>query len=95
MYSYKNFKFWNKTKLWNLRNEIVLNSLYISDYENSFGIPAAIVCEFFDSYISYLDELMTENGECLPIDDFFNKYDTKENLWNWWYCYDICPFSYS
>ena len=40
-----------KDQLWELREEIVLGSLYINDYENSFGIDPRGVCNFFDSFI--------------------------------------------
>ena len=82
---------WNKNLLWDLRMEIVLNSLYVADYENSFGIPAKITCDFFMGYISYLEELEKENGEELDFDSFFNKYDNAENLFDWWECFDENP----
>ena len=34
--NYKDFEFWTKEKLWKLRKEICLGSLYLHDYENSF-----------------------------------------------------------
>ena len=39
--TYKQFK--------QLRNEIVLNSLFLKDYSNSFYIKNKTVCAFFDS----------------------------------------------
>lgn len=87
-YSYKNFKFWNPFKLWKLRNEIVLNSLFLSSYTNSFGISKNVVYDFFESYMEYLRELEEETG----IDAFL--LDSKEELWNWFGCYDECPFNY-
>jgi hypothetical protein len=86
-YSYKNFKYWNPTKLWRLRNEIVLGSLFLSDYYNRFGIPENIVHDFFESYLNYLFELEEETKN----DAFL--LDSKDELWNWFGCYDICPFS--
>jgi len=82
----------NKTTLWQLRTEIVLNSLFMSDYQNSFGFTTQSVLEFFDGYMSYLEELMTEDGVsdsdvCTVLD----KYDTVGNLWAWWNMYDINP----
>lgn len=82
----------NKTTLWQLRTEIVLNSVFMSDYQNSFGFTTQSVLEFFDGYMSYLEELMTEDG--VSDSDVFNvldKYDTIDNLWAWWYMYDINP----
>lgn len=40
-----------KEQLWKLRQEIVLGSLYINDYKNSFGIDPQAVRNFFDSFI--------------------------------------------
>lgn len=47
--------------LWNLRMEICLCSLYYTDFRNSFGIDEHTVCDFFDGYADYLEELM--NGD--------------------------------
>lgn len=91
MYSYKNFKFWNKAKLWKLRNDIVLNSLYITDYYNHFGIPPELVAEFFDGYIEYLGEILDETTNEYTWQNVFNL-DSKENLWDWFNCFEVCPF---
>lgn len=42
-----------------LRAEVVVGSAYLSDYENSF-IPAEMAQEFFDGYVDYIIEIMTE-----------------------------------
>lgn len=43
--------------LWQLRQEIMLGSLYVSDYNNSFGIKPEKVCDFFTSFWdSYCEE---------------------------------------
>ena len=75
----------NKKDLQVLRNEIVLNSLFISDYENSFGLNLWEVNAFFDGYLDYLEDLMLEN-DCTDENYFDNlkKYDTLENLWNYY-----------
>lgn len=36
--------------LWPLRQEITLGSMYVSDYNNSFGIKPEKVCDFFTSF---------------------------------------------
>lgn len=87
----KNFE-WNKKNLWELRQEICLNSLYIDDYENSFGVQARKCCDFFDSYLDFLSELMDDDG--YSDNDFFDMlddYDNGENLWEWYCCYDNEP----
>ena len=49
--------------LWPLRQQIILGSLYVSDYENSFGIKSEKVCDFFTSFWdSYCEELAKEDG---------------------------------
>lgn len=84
-----------KEQLLQLRQDIILNSLYLSDYKNSLGIDKNLVCNFFDGYLEYLQELEIENNEDLPIDDFFNKYDTSENLIEYYfYCFDYDPLQY-
>ncbi|HKM08490.1 MAG TPA: hypothetical protein VJ869_16145 [Sphaerochaeta sp.] len=82
-----------KEKLWELRQEIVLNSLYYADYENSMGYTTHSVCDFFDGYLSYIGELMEEDG--FGDDHFFEQlpnYNTMENLWNWYGCFETSPF---
>ena len=75
----------SKKDLQLLRNEIILNSLFISDYENSFGLDPGEVNAFFDGYLDYLEDLMLEN-DCTDENYFDNleKYDTLENLWNYY-----------
>ena len=77
-----------------LRKQIYLNSLFFSDYENSYGIDSHQVCNFFDGFIDYISELMDEDG--MSDEDFFNnldKYDTTDNLLDWYGCFDENPFT--
>lgn len=76
-----------KTQLKRLRSDIKLNSLFISDYENRYGIDPHEVCDFFDGFMSYLTELEKEKygKELDKIEDFFKEFDNIENLWEW-YC---------
>lgn len=62
--------------LWELRQEIVLGSLYYSDYRNSFGIDEHKVCDFFTSFWdSYCEELAKEDHlweeACVITRDYF------------------------
>ena len=77
-----------KTQLKRLRDDIVLNSLFIADYNNRYGIDPNDVCNFFDGYMSYLGELEKEKygKELDNIEDFFNEFDNIENLWDWYCC---------
>jgi hypothetical protein len=48
--------------LWPLRQQIVLGSMYVSDYYNKFGIAEQAVCDFFTSFWdSYTEELAKED----------------------------------
>ena len=82
----------NKNTLSQLRNEIILNSLYVADYQNSFGYTAESVCNFFDGYMEYLEELATEQyGNGRSLEEIFS-FDNAENLSAWYGCFDVCPF---
>lgn len=85
----KNFADLTTDELWELRQEIVLNSIYVSDYENSFGYHKEDMCLFFDSYLSYLCELMEEMG--IASEDHLkclDEFDNPDNLQNWYDCYE-------
>lgn len=75
-----------------LRKEIPLCSLFVNDYKNTFGIDAAVVCDFFDGYADYLGDLMKEDG--IDDSDYFEHlglYDNDVNLAQWFYSFDECP----
>lgn len=72
-----------KGQLGNLRRDVVLGSVFTSDYTNRFGIEPTAVQDFFDGYLDYIEELQKEAGENLPFDVFLQKYDTLDNLWAW------------
>ena len=81
-----------KNKLWKLRQEIVLNSLFVADYQNSFGYTAKSVCDFFDGYMDYLDQLAIEEyGNDRSLEQILS-FDDAENLHNWDGCFESCPF---
>ena len=76
-----------KENLWKLRKEIVLNSLYLSDYENSFGIDEEDLLYFFEGYLEDLGYLMEENIENYFDEMFFDylgEYDTEDNLYSYY-----------
>ena len=85
----KKFEDLNPDELWELRQEIVLNSIYVSDYENSFGFHSSDMCLFFDSYLCYLCEMMEEMG--IASEDHLkclDEFDNPENLQDWYDCYE-------
>ena len=61
---FKDFEDLEREDLAQLRKEIVLNSYYIGDYENSFGFNAKDISYFFDGYMDYITELCEED-KCL------------------------------
>ena len=69
-----------KEQLWKLRQEIVLGSLYTSDYNNSFGIDPSAVYGFFDGFIE--DAQMDDYGK--PNDRETEEYDNAEDLYNYY-----------
>ena len=72
-----------KEELWKLREEVIIGSLFISSYTNSFGYRAVDISHFFDGYCSYIEELMEEDK---ADDDEFENYDNADNLLSWFYC---------
>lgn len=82
----------NRQDLEKLRNEITLNSLYISDYENSFGIDEKVVCMFMEGYFEELCNLLKEQVgdeeyDKMHDNEFFDrvfKLDTIDNLENYY-----------
>ena len=74
-----------KRDLQRLRNQIILNSLFLDDYSNTFDITEKDCCYFFDGYVDYLVELAdSEKFNYSDIGDVFNKYDNIDNLYNFY-----------
>jgi hypothetical protein len=85
----KRFEDLTSKELLDLRNEIILNSIFVADYENSFGFNSKDVSYFFDGYLSFISELAEEDGnKDLEIGELCAKYDNEDNLWGWFNCYD-------
>lgn len=75
----------NKKQLWQLRQQCVLNSIFLKDYKNNMYIKEKDACAFFDSYIEYLyDEYAHDDDE--NIFNLLNEYDNAETLYAY-YCY--------
>ena len=76
-----------KEQLWELRQEMELNSIYLRDYSNSFGIEEKECFTLFNGYIEYLLELNnTDNGLNQDLSDIIKLYDNAKNLYNWFAC---------
>ena len=70
-------------QLWKLRQHIVLNSLYLEDYDNPYVISTKECYDFFMGYLDWLEEDMKESEKDYKDDMFFDllpKYDTYHNL---------------
>ena len=79
----------SKEELWALRSEIVLNSLFVHDYQNSFGISPKSACDFFDGYADFITDLAEEDGLAdMPFDKIAERYDNPDNLLAWHQCFD-------
>lgn len=81
-------------EVFDLRDQIVLNSLFASDYRNALGVDPIEACDFFDGFVDFLQELAEEDGfeiDGSNYNEFFEKYDTKDNLEEWWGCFEECP----
>lgn len=77
----------NKKQLKQLRKEIVLNSIYLKDYDNTLFIKNKTVCDFFDSYIEYLYEIASEKNIKVNDNNYYdviNKLDTINNLYDYY-----------
>jgi hypothetical protein len=81
-----------------LRNEIVLGSCYISDYNNQLGLTAESVCDFFEGYITYLNDLvdaeLEERGDTNEADrdELWDSYDDSDALIEYYDGLEFDPF---
>ena len=91
-----------KQELQQLRNEITLNSIYTSDYNNSFNIDPRQVQDFFDSYLENCEYIPNDNGDMLCDMDlsYTDYYDTLftianniDNLYDYYISFDEDPLS--
>ena len=66
-------------QLWKLRQEVIVNSVFISDYDNSFGIDPDEVCDFFASWLEDIEDQLKEEIKGYRSDDFFNYFPRYDN----------------
>ena len=91
----KRFEDFTREDLQKLRKEIVLNSLFLVDYRNSFGISRESVAAFFDGYYDFIWELAYEKAEeegkgtsHLTHNYVVENFDNTDTLEEWYYCHD-------
>lgn len=65
-----------------IRKEISLGSMYIDDYNNSFGIKPELLCDFFDEYLTYLGLHELEDSPETLI-DFYDNHTCTEISQDW------------
>ena len=91
-----------RQELQQLRQQITLNSLYTSDYENTFNIDPRQVQDFFDSYLENCEYIPNDNGDLLcdmdlSHNDYYNTLFTIANnmdyLWEFYCSYAEDPLS--
>ena len=86
---YKRFEDLTSAELWAIRSKVVVNSVYLADYENQYGISEVSLCNFFDGYYDYMWELAIEKyGRNVAEEIVRNEFDTEDNLYVWFCCYD-------
>lgn len=74
----------SKRQLKQLRKEIVLNSIYIKDYDNSFNFNKNFICDFFGGYCEELNTIYNADNK-RDFFDIVRKHDNIKNLYNY-YC---------
>lgn len=77
-----------KEGLWELRQQIVLGSIFTDDYKNSFGFAPKSVQDFFDGYVEYLEELIKEDRNKTDYVFRLEKYDNADNLIDYFWTND-------
>lgn len=87
-----------KQELKQLRNEIILNSLYTSDYENSFDINPRQVQDFFDGWLEYCylenEDYLSEFDDNQYFDELFKIANNIDNLVDYYiYMFEEDPLS--
>ena len=91
-----------KQELQQLRNEITLNSLYTSDYNNSFNIDPRQVQDFFNGYLEDCETIPNDNGDVLcdmdlSYDDYYDTLFTIanniDNLYDYYISFEEDPLS--
>ena len=67
----------SKIKTNRLTKDIVWNSLFISDYENRYGIDVYVVSNFADGYIEWLCDVFEEEIDENDINTIFRVLDRE------------------
>lgn len=81
----KAFKDLSRDELWDIRTQICLNSIYVADYQNSYGYDAKCLSDFFDGYAEHLEREFERVGKGVSIDNADNlwEYFCSIEDWSW------------
>ena len=92
---FKRLEDFKREDLAKLRSEIVLNSIFYTDYNNSFGINIHDAAAFFDGYYDFIWEMAYEKAEeegegtsHLTHEYVMENFDNTDTLEEWYYCHD-------
>ena len=86
---FKRFENLTSAELWDIRLKVVVNSVYINDFENQYGINEVSLCNFFEGYYDFICELAEEKiGKNIAHSLVLPHFDNEENLYRWFNCYD-------
>ena len=81
-----------KDELQKLRNEIVIGSIYLSDYDNSFGIENKYVMDLFDSYVEdtwekileYRNDYFADKSELSDEELFKSEIENIDSMYDYY-----------
>lgn len=95
---YKRLEYFTREDCWNWRKEVVVNSLFLHDYENTFGIKKDYAIAYFNGYYDFMWELAEEDkmenpqhyseGE-LTHDEVMQYFDNADTLWERHWCHEF------
>ena len=81
-----------KDELQKLRNEIVIGSIYLSDYDNSFGIENKYVMDLFDGYVEdtwekileYRNDYFADKSELSDEELFKSEIENIDSMYDYY-----------
>ena len=84
----KKFEDFTSAELWALRLKVVVNSHYLADYENDYGISTVSLANFFEGYYDYINELAEEKYNECDHNLVMREFDNEDNLFSWFNCHE-------
>ena len=86
---YKRLENFTSAELWALRKKVVVNSVYLADFANNYGISEVSLSNFFEGYYDYMREL-AELQYGKGVEDYlvYKVFDVEDTLYGWFNCFD-------